>query len=159
MSLPAQQATMSDRSVLDRADAAIVRHRRLANPILRGGLGLTILLAGAHKLVAPAAWHAYLAPPLAEFWPTAILGLDPTFVLFGLSEVLFGLLLLADWHTPTVAALIALSLVGVVVNLGIGVVWGEAVVDVLVRDLGLTALALGVALSAGGSAADREGLG
>lgn len=150
---------MTDRSVLDRADAAVVRYQRLSQPILRVGLGLTILLAGVHKLIAPTAWHAYLAPPLAELWPTAIIGLDLLFVLFGVSEVLFGLLLLADWHTPTVAALTALSLVGVVVNLGIGVVWGEAVVDVFVRDLGLTALALGVALSAGCSAADREGLG
>jgi hypothetical protein len=75
-------------------------------------------------------------------------GSSPTFVLFGVSEVVFGLLLLADWHTPTIAALTALSLAGVVLNLFIGVLLGQPWVDVLVRDLGLTLLAFGVALHA-----------
>jgi hypothetical protein len=69
-------------------------------------------------------------------------------VLLGVIGVVFGLLLLADWHTPTVAALTALSLAGVVLNLGLGVLLGEPWVDVLVRDLGLTLLAFGVALHA-----------
>lgn len=128
--------------------------------LLRLGLGTTIFLAGAHKLVAPAAWHAYLAPVFAAAWPTALVPLDPTFVAFGLSEVLFGLLLLAGWHTPTVAALTALSLAGVVTNLSVGAVQGEAVVDVLVRDVGLTFLAVGVALASAreaGSASARDG--
>lgn len=135
--------------LLRRSDAAITQYRSLAVPLLRWGLGVTILLAGTHKLIAPAVWHAYLAPPIAELWPTAILGLDPTFVLFGVSEVLFGLLLLADWHTPTVAMLTAVSLLGVVVNLGVGVVVGAPHADVLIRDVGLTAFAVGVALHAG----------
>ncbi|MFT4891824.1 MAG: hypothetical protein ACI9YT_002759 [Halobacteriales archaeon] len=63
--------------------------------------------------------------------------------------MLFGLLLLADWHTPTVAALTALSLVGVVANLCVGVAVGGPYVDVLIRDLGLALLAFGVALEAG----------
>lgn len=132
--------------LLHRTDAALGRYRHLAPPVFRVGLGLTILLAGAHKLVAPAAWHAYLAPPIVELWPVGLVALDPTFVLFGVSEVLFGLLLLADWHTPTIAMLTALSLLGVVANLGLGVLWGEAVWDVLIRDVGLTALAGGLAL-------------
>lgn len=139
---------MATSSLLDRSDAIVGRFADQADRLLRGGLGVVILLAGAHKLVAPAAWHAYLAPPLAELWPTALVGLDPTFVLFGVSEVVFGLLLLADWHTPTVSALTALSLAGVVINLGLGVLLGEPWVDVLVRDLGLTLLAFGVALQA-----------
>ncbi len=139
---------MASSRLLDRSDAIVGRYADQADRFLRGGLGVVILLAGAHKLVAPAAWHAYLAPPLAELWPTALIGLDPTFVLFGVSEVVFGLLLLADWHTPTVAVLTALSLAGVVLNLGLGVLLGEPWVDVLVRDLGLTLLAFGVALHA-----------
>lgn len=136
-------------TALDRSDDWIARHRHLAGAVLRVGLGLTILLAGAHKLVAPDVWHAYLAPSIAAVWPTTVLPLDPTFVLFGGSEVLFGVLLLADWHTPTVALLTALSLAGVVANLGIAVAAGEPVVDVLIRDIGLTVFAIGVGLSAG----------
>jgi len=139
-------ATVTD--LLDRFDAAVGRYAGYAGPALRGGLGVVILLAGAHKLVAPGAWHAYLAPLFADPWPTALLPLDPTFVLFGVSEVLFGLLLLADWHTPTVATLTALSLLGVVLNLVVGVAQGRPHADVLVRDVGLTLLAFGVALDA-----------
>jgi hypothetical protein len=87
---------MTSADVLDRFDAFLAGYDRLAGPLLRLGLGVTILLAGAHKLVAPAAWHAYLSPPLASLWPTALLPLAPTFVAFGVSEVAFGLLLLAD---------------------------------------------------------------
>lgn len=137
--------------VLDRSDATVGRFTDLTENFLRGGLGVVILLAGGHKLFAPAVWHAYLAPPFVELWPTTILPLDPSFVLFGISEVVFGLLLLADWHTPTVASLTALSLAGVVVNLGVGVAFGNPYVDVLIRDIGLTLLAFGVALNAASS--------
>lgn len=140
---------MTSPGVLDRLDASVLRYDHLAGRILRDGLGVTILLAGAHKLVAPAAWHAYLAPPFAGVWPTGVLPLDPTFVAFGVSEVVFGVLLLADWHTPTVAALTAASLLGVVLNLGVGVAVGEPYADVLIRDVGLTVFAFGVALDAG----------
>jgi hypothetical protein len=47
-----------------------------------------------------------------------------------------------------VAGLTALSLAGVVANLAVGVAVGEPVVDVLVRDVGLTVFAFGVALDA-----------
>lgn len=148
---------MATADLLRRSDAAITQYRYLAVPMLRWGLGVTILLAGAHKLIAPAAWHAYLAPPIAELWPTAIIGLDPMFVLFGVSELLFGLLLLADWHTPTVAFLTGLSLLGVVVNLGIGLLWGEAVADVLIRDFGLAVFALTVAVGSDGGRISARG--
>jgi len=148
---------MTAPGLLDRADAIVRAYRHFREVVLRGGLGVAILLAGAHKLVAPGAWHAYLAPPFADAWPVALLPLDPTFVLFGVSEVLFGLLLLADWHTPTIAALTALSLVGVVVNLCVGVAVGEPYVDVLIRDLGLALLAFGVALEAGAPRVGEEG--
>ncbi|MFB6361336.1 MAG: DoxX family membrane protein [Halobacteriales archaeon] len=141
---------------LARSDARIGRYARHAGLVLRVGLGVVILLAGLHKLVAPSSWHAYLAPPITATWPTSLLPLDPTFVAFGLSEVLFGGLLLADWHTPTVAVFTALSLLGVVVNLLLAVAVGEPFVDVLVRDLGLVALAIGVALEAAAPAGRPE---
>lgn len=143
-------------SVLDRTDATVGRFTNRTESFLRGGLGVVILLAGGHKLIAPAVWHAYLAPPFMDVWPTTVLPLDPTFVLFGISEVLFGLLLLADWHTPTVAVLTALSLAGVVVNLGVGVAFGDPYVDVLIRDTGLALLAFGVALHAASSSAATQ---
>lgn len=138
--------------LLERVDDRIGRYTHHTGSVLRVGLGIVILFAGLHKLVAPSIWHAYLAPPVLALWPTTVLPLDPTFVWFGLSEVLFGLLLLANWHTPTIASLTALSLLGVVGNLLLAVAVGEPVVDVLLRDLGLVALAFGVALEAGGSA-------
>ena len=137
---------MATRDVFDQFDDVLLRYDEFGSVLLRGGLGVTILLAGAHKLVAPAVWHAYLAPQIAAVWPTGLLPLDPTFVLFGVSEVLFGVLLLVDWHTPTIAALTGLSLLGVVVNLIIGSTVGDPFLDVLIRDLGLTLLAFGVAL-------------
>lgn len=132
--------------VSDRLLGGIGRH---GWAVLRLGLAAIILMAGAHKLVAPGVWHAYLAPPVAAVWPTGVIGFDALFVLFGLSEVFVGVLLVLDWHTPTVAAVTAVSLAGVVVNLVVGIGVGAGHVDVLVRDVGLTAYALGVALEAG----------
>ena len=130
------------------SDRLVGSYAGATSRLLRWGLGFTIFLAGAHKLVAPAAWHAYLAPVLETAWPTGLVSLDLGFVLFGVSEVAFGLLLFADWHTPTVAGVTALSLAGVVANLLLAMGQGMAVGDVLVRDLGLTAFATAVALDA-----------
>lgn len=133
--------------VIDAYHRAVGRHRGLARPLLRVGLGATILLAGAHKLLDPAAWHAYLAPALAALWPTGLVPLDPAFVAFGVSEVLVGGLLVADRYSSLMATVVAVSMLGVVANLALAAVHGAAVVDVLVRDLGLTVYATGVALS------------
>lgn len=127
-------------------DRAMARHDRHARPLLRVGLGATILFAGAHKLVAPGAWHAYLAPAFEALWPTALVPLDLAFVLFGVSEVAVGALLVADRYAALMAAVVAVSMLGVVVNLAVGLAQGAAVADVLVRDLGLAAYAAGVAL-------------
>lgn len=116
---------------------------------MRVGLGVTILLAGAHKLVAPGAWHAYLAPLFASLWPTALVPLDPAFVLFGVSEVVVGWLLVVDRYASLMAAVVAVSMLGVAINLALAVAQGVAVVDVLVRDVGLTLWAAGVTLAEG----------
>lgn len=145
----AAATTIMARAFLARCDATIVNYSHLADRVLRGGLGFGILLAGLHKLIAPAAWHTYLAPPFAALWPTGLLSLDVSFILFGVSEILFGGLLLADWHTPTIALLTALSLAGVVVNLVVAMAVGKPVVDIMIRDIGLMMFAAGVALGAG----------
>lgn len=114
--------------------------------VMRLGLGGVILLAGAHKLVAPAVWTAYAAPVVTAFWPEAVLSFEGFMVINGVVEVLFGLVLLIDRYTPLVAGVVALSLAGVVLNLAVGALATGKFVDVLIRDLGLTILAVGVTL-------------
>lgn len=125
--------------------ARTARYDAHADAVLRVGLGVVVLLAGLHKVVAPGPWGQYLAPPLAARWPVSV---DATMVAFGLSEVPFGLLLVADRYAALSAAVVAVSMLGVVANLALGALAGERVVDVLVRDAGLLVLATGVALRA-----------
>lgn len=132
--------------LLDRYHALVGRRAHLARPLLRVGLGVTIFLAGAHKLVAPGAWHAFLAPVFLDLWPTAVVPLDPAFVLFGVSEVVVGGFLIVDRWSSLMAAVVAVSMVGVDLNLLVALAQGEAVADVLVRDFGLTVYATAVAL-------------
>lgn len=120
--------------------------------VLRVGLAALIFLAGAHKVVAPDVWGAYTAPLVESLWPVDT---NVTMVLFGLSEVAFGLVLFADLYTSVVAAVTALSILAVVADLALGAVQTGQHVDVLVRDLGLFVLAAGVAVQA----AERGGAG
>lgn len=126
-----------------RFEAFVGQYATHADAVLRVGLGVLILLAGAHKLVAPGVWAAYTPPPVEALWPVA---LDPTMVLFGVSEVLFGLVLIVGAYTTVFAALTAVSLLGTVLVLAVGAVQTGRHVDVLIRDVGLTVLALGVTL-------------
>lgn len=132
----------------DALDRRLAPHAYLAPAVFRVGLGLVILLEGAHKLVAPELWAAYAAPWVLVIWPAPMV---PTMVANGVIEVGFGLALVVDRYTTVAAVVVALSIAFVVVNLAsIGVVSGEFV-DVAIRDVGLVALAAGVALqSAGG---------
>lgn len=115
----------------------------LAPAVLRIGLGLVILLEGAHKLVAPEAWAAYAAPWVLALWPAPMV---PTMLANGVIEVGFGLALVADRYATLAAAVVAVSIAFVVVNLAtIGATTGQFV-DVAIRDVGLVALAAGVAL-------------
>lgn len=114
-----------------------------ASTVLRVGLGVVILLAGLHKLVAPAVWSDYLAPIFAMHWPVS---LTLTMVVFGFSELPFGLLLIIDRYTLAAAAIVALSMAGTIVNLIIAALQTGRFVDILIRDFGLLILALGVVL-------------
>lgn len=105
-----------------------------------------MLLAGTHQFLNPAAWHAYLAPQIASVWPMKLVPLDPVFSLFGATEILVGLLVLADWHTPTLASLSGAYLVSVVANLALAMLVGEPFGDVMMRDIGLALFAFGTAL-------------
>lgn len=114
--------------------------------VMRLGLGAVILLAGAHKLVAPMVWTAYAAPVVTDLWPEAVISFEGFMVINGVLEVLFGLVLLLDRYTPLVAGVVALSLAAVVFNLAVGALTTGKFVDILIRDLGLTILAVGVTL-------------
>lgn len=118
-------------------------HTDRADDVGRITLGVVILLAGLHKLVAPGAWSVYAAPWFEAVWPLAM---DSTMVLFGVTEIPVGLALLADWYTTLAAVVVAVSMVGTVFDLATIALATGRFVDVLIRDLGLFGLAVVVAL-------------
>lgn len=117
-------------------------------PVVRIGLGTVILLAGAHKLVAPEVWTKYAAPWVITLWPEGLLSFERLMVLNGVVEILFGLAILAGVYTAITAGIVALSIFAVVVDLLTGAITTGKHVDVLIRDVGLLALATGVTLLA-----------
>lgn len=136
---------MNVRGALDAVDARLARYGPPAGRFLRIGLAAWLLLTGTHLFLNPAAWHTYLAPQIVNVWPTALLPLDPIFSLTGAIEVLVGLLVLADWHTPTLATLSGVYLLGIVANLALAILSGEPYGDVLLRDFGLALFSFGTA--------------
>ncbi|MFB6130715.1 MAG: DoxX family membrane protein [Salinigranum sp.] len=124
-----------------------------ALPVLRLGFGSVMLLAGADKLVAPADWTAYLAAPFAALWPLPV---APSMIANGVVEVAFGLAILADRYTALAAAVVAVSMIGVLVDLAVAAALSGRFVDILIRDLGITALAAGVALLAADETGDAD---
>ncbi|PSQ15089.1 DoxX family protein [Halobacteriales archaeon QS_8_69_26] len=125
---------------IDRAAAALGRVAP-ADDVLRVGLGVVILAAGLHKLVAPDDWGVYLAPLFADRWPVSV---EWTMVAFGVSELPFGLALIAGYYTTLAAAVVAVSMLGTLVDLGILWVQTGAGAAVAVRDLSVFVLAVGV---------------
>lgn len=109
--------------------------------VLRIGLGVVILLAGLHKLAEPAVWVPYLAPLFAVRWPISI---ELTMVVFGLSELPVGIALVIDRYTTVASAIVALSMIGTVLNLAIAVFQTGRFIDILIRDLAVLVLAIGV---------------
>jgi len=114
--------------------------------VARLGLGATIVLAGVHKLLAPDAWAAYVTDWLAPW----LLVSPVAFMLAnGILEVGFGTAILADRWTALAAGVAAVSLSATVGYLAlVALVEGGLFVDVLVRDVGLAALAWAVTLDA-----------
>jgi hypothetical protein len=109
--------------------------------VARVGLGLTILLAGVHKLVAPGAWAGYVvawAEPLVVVSPRTFMWLN------GPPEVLVGGLLLADRWAALAATVVAVSLAGTLAYLGLAALSGTVFATAMVRDVGLLGLAVSV---------------
>jgi hypothetical protein len=119
-------------SVADRVGSLV---SRAPDPttLARLGLGATILLAGVHKLLAP--W--LVVSPVAFM------------LINGVLEVGFGAALLIDRWTAVAAAVAAVSLTATVAYLAlVGLLDGGLFGDVLVRDVGLAALAWAVLVDA-----------
>lgn len=125
--------------------APFVRRAPSTAAVARLGLGLMILLAGVHKLVAPGLWAIYVVD-----WLEPWLVVTPVdfMLLNGWLEVAFGLALLVDRYTAFAAAVAAVSLTATCGYLA--VVWATAGLfgDVLARDVGLAGLAWAVLVEA-----------
>lgn len=117
-------------------------HRPAAASVARYGLGVTILLAGIHKLIAPTAWTIYLIGGVEPF----ILVTPLQFMLLnGILEIAFGLAIVGNHWTVPAVAIVAISLAATTVYLAlVAVVRTGQFVDILIRDLGLLALAVTV---------------
>jgi uncharacterized membrane protein YphA (DoxX/SURF4 family) len=113
--------------------------------LARFGLGATLVLAGVHKLLAPEAWAAYVTD-----WVAPWLVVSPRLFMLanGPPEILVGVLVLADRYVAPAAAVAAVSLPATVAYLAVVAVTDGVFVDVLIRDVGLTALAWVVLLDA-----------
>lgn len=123
-----------------RATVAAARAPSAAT-LARAGLGLMVLLAGIHKLLAPGAWALYVVE-----WLEPFLVVTPVefMLLNGWLEVAFGLALLADRYTAIAAAVAAVSLTATVGYLAVVWVTAGRFGDVIARDVGLAGLAWAV---------------
>lgn len=130
--------------IVDRYEQLLAQHSDWGFIVLRWGLGATMFLAGLHKLFAPEIWAGYFAPEFAAIWPIPP-SVEMQFV-DGPVEIVIGIALLGDYLTSVAAGLSAVALAGIVLNLMVA----GTPVDVLIRDIGLFALAAGVALVAAG---------
>jgi len=138
--------------LVDRASELTARATDLAtaapDPVVfaRVGLGAMVFLAGVHKLLAPGAWALYVTDWLV---PWLVVSPVAFMLLNGVLEVGFGAAIVVDRFTAFAAGVAAVSLSVTVGYLGIVAVLEDGLfVDVLVRDVGLAALAWAVTVDA-----------
>lgn len=121
--------------------------RRAPDPstLARWALGAMLVAAGVHKLLAPAAWVAYVTDWLA---PLLVVSPVTFMVVNGYLELLFGAALLDDRATAFASLVAGVSLTATVGYLA--VVWATTgqFGDVLARDVGLAGLAWAVFVDA-----------
>jgi hypothetical protein len=98
-----------------------------------------------HKLLAPEVWAAYVTD-----WLTPWLLVSPRLfmLLNGPPEILVGGLLLVDRYVAPATAVAAVSLPATVAYFALVAITNGIFVDILIRDVGLTALAWVVLLDA-----------
>lgn len=131
-------------SLVDDIARYIGTYNSYTETVFRSGLGLVMLGAGVHGMIAPEVWASYMAP-----WAAGLLssiGIDPMLFMQvnAVGEIVFGLALLADFYTTITAGLTALALFSILINLFTAGAAGYA--DIIVRDIGLLFLAIGVTL-------------
>jgi uncharacterized membrane protein YphA (DoxX/SURF4 family) len=125
---------------------AAVAQRVSPPAVARLGLGAMVLLAGVHKLLAPGAWAVYVTDWLA---PWLVVSPVVFMLVNGVLEVGFGAAILADRFTAFAAGVAAVSLSATVAYLAMVAALADGLfLDVLVRDVGLAALAWAVTVDA-----------
>jgi uncharacterized membrane protein YphA (DoxX/SURF4 family) len=131
--------------LVDRAADLAARAPSTAT-VARVGLGAMVFLAGVHKLLAPGVWAVYVTDWLA---PWLVVSPVVFMLVNGVLEVGFGAAIVADRWTWFGAGVAAVSLSATVAYLAlVAVLENGLFVDVLVRDVGLVALAWAVTLDA-----------
>jgi uncharacterized membrane protein YphA (DoxX/SURF4 family) len=114
--------------------------------IARVGLGTMVFLAGVHKLAAPEMWTIYVTDWLA---PWLVVSPVVFMLINGVLEIGFGIAIAANRWTVVGAGVAAVSLSATVGYLAIVAVLENGLfLDVLVRDVGLAALAWAVVVDA-----------
>jgi uncharacterized membrane protein YphA (DoxX/SURF4 family) len=128
-------------------DTATVTARVPAPATLaRVGLGTMVFLAGVHKLAAPEVWAGYVTDWLAPF-----LVVSPVVFMLvnGVLEVGFGIAIVADRYTVFTAGVAAVSVSATTAYLVlVAILEGGLFLDVMIRDVGLAALAWAVVADA-----------
>src|SRR3989339_648763 len=107
--------------------------RQYAPVTLRLGMSFVFLWFGLNQFFNPAAFLGYLPPAIFEssFAHAAVIA-------NGIFEVVFGLLLALGLYTRITAAILALHLLVITIELGDN--------DIAIRDIGLTTATIAIAL-------------
>lgn len=141
-------------------DGRLEPFERYALPILRIGLGGTLLMAGLHKLVDPMLWSSYMAGMFRTFFNDVLPLIDAELfmVISGVAEAVIGVALVVNVFARLAAALAALQFLAILVNLilggGVIVASGDSLgfgsaIGIFIRDFGLFILAVGYTLAHG----------
>ncbi|WP_340101373.1 DoxX family membrane protein [Salinibaculum salinum] len=126
--------------------AAIAARAPAPSVIARVGLGTMVFLAGIHKLAAPEMWALYVTDWLA---PWLVVSPVDFMLINGVLEIGFGVAIVADRWTVVGAGVAAVSLSATVGYLAVVAILENGLfLDVLVRDVGLAALAWAVVVDA-----------
>jgi hypothetical protein len=111
--------------------------RRAARTVGRTALGAVLGAFGAMELTAPAQWTVFVPPAVAHLLPPV-----PLVLVHGWFLLVLGTALVVEF-LPALSPWLAVAVLGEVV---VGLVWAGGFSTTLVRDTGLLALAVAVAL-------------
>jgi len=101
--------------------------------VLRIGLGLTLLYAGAHMIGDTVTWAGFIPP-----WMYKIVSPSLFLTIHGIGELLLGALFLAGLFLPAISLLTFLDMLSIMVFYGVD--------DISFRDFGLMMAALALFL-------------